>query len=154
MAPNKLLIRFAQNRDYEPHRRGSQLDAERDVYVNQMRKTWRPPTDVFETDEVVVIKVEIPGMSETDFSVSLVDRCLIVTGNRQDPTGKLIYHNMEIRYGEFRTEVFVDLALDESAAEATYEDGFLFVRLPKKQKHRVQVKVRQENEPQGSQGLA
>ena len=41
--------------------------------------TWRPPTDVYETDENVVVRVEIAGMKETDFSVALTDRMLIIT---------------------------------------------------------------------------
>ena len=57
----------------------------------------------------VVVRVEVAGMKETDLAVSLTDRVLVITGVRQDPSPKVAYHQMEIRYGEFRTEVFLAL---------------------------------------------
>jgi len=113
-----------------------------DLYIVRLQQVWQPPTDVYETDEHVVIKVEIAGMVEEDFDISLVDRVLVIAGRRRDPVGKLGYQNMEIHYGEFRTAIRVNWALDESAIDATYEKGFLFVRLAKTKEHRVPVHVR------------
>lgn len=106
---------------------------------------WRPPTDVYETDEHVVIRVEIAGVKETDFSVSLVDRVLVITGARRDPSPKVAYHQMEIHYGEFRTEVYLHWAIEEDAIEATYAEGFLKVKLPKARQRRVRVEVASPN---------
>lgn len=111
-----------------------------DLYVMRRRRVWRPPTDVYETDDQIIVKVEIAGMNEDDFQVAFADRTLIISGQRRDPVGKLIYQNMEIRYGEFRTEVRFERPLDEAAIEANYEAGFLFVRLPKAMERRVQVR--------------
>jgi HSP20 family protein len=107
-------------------------------------KTWRPPTDVYETDEHVVVKVEIAGMEEGDFSISLTDRSLTITGVRHDPLTEtegltLSYQQMEIRYGEFKTEVYLPWAIVEDEIEATYEDGFLRVVLPKAKVQKVSV---------------
>jgi HSP20 family protein len=106
---------------------------------------WRPPTDVYETDENVVVRVEVAGMKETDLSVSLTDRVLIITGVRQDPSPKVAYHQMEIRYGDFRTEVFLHWAVEQESIVATYSDGFLQVVLPKAGARRVRV-VQANNE--------
>jgi len=100
---------------------------------------WRPPTDVYETDENVVVRVEVAGMKETDLSVSLVDRMLVITGVRHDPSPKVAYHQMEIRYGDFRTEVFLHWAVEQENIVATYTDGFLQVTLPKVGARRVRV---------------
>lgn len=100
---------------------------------------WRPPTDVYETDEHVVVRVEVAGMKETDFSVSLVDRLLVITGVRQDPSPKVAYHQMEIRYGEFRTEVYLHWTVEQEDIVATYTDGFLQVMLPKATARRVRI---------------
>jgi HSP20 family protein len=102
---------------------------------------WRPPTDVYETDEAVVVRVEVAGMQETDFTVSLTERILVVTGSRQDPYPKVAYHQMEVRYGEFRTEVYLHWAVEKDAIEAIYADGFLQVTLPKVHPRRVSVPV-------------
>jgi len=142
MAPKKLVIRSVQNTDYWSAERGISRPADDyDLYVVRIHGVWRPPTDVYEIDQHVVVKVEIAGIDEEDLSISLVDRRLIVAGHRRDPADKLSYQNMEIRYGEFHTEVRIGWALDASAIEATYENGFLLVRLPRPKQHRVRVQT-------------
>ncbi len=100
---------------------------------------WRPPTDVFETAEAVVVRIEVPGVHESDFSVSLTERLLIITGFRQDPSPKVAYHQMEVRYGEFRAEVYLHWAIDSANIQAVYENGFLQVILPKARKRQIHV---------------
>ncbi len=60
----------------------------------------------------------------------MADRRLVISGNRPEPEHKVSYHNLEIQYGPFRTEVHVAVNLQEDAIEASYEGGFLYVRLP------------------------
>jgi HSP20 family protein len=111
-------------------------------FSNTPRHRWRPPTDVYETDQYVVVKVEIAGMKTDDFTISYADRVLVISGQRIDPVGKIIYQNMEIPYGEFRTEVRIGWPLEQNEIEATYENGFLFVKLPKySREHRVPVRL-------------
>ena len=107
-------------------------------------RIWRPPTDVYETDDRVVVKVEIAGMEEGDFTISLSDRSLTIAGVRHDPLAEtegmtLSYQQIEIRYGEFKTEVYLPWAIVEKEIEATYEDGFLRVVLPKVKAQKVPV---------------
>ena len=102
-------------------------------------KKWSPPTDVYETHKSIVVKVEVAGMTEDDFTITYSDRTLIVAGIRRDPTAKLGYHQMEISYGEFRTDVYVSEAVDVDGIEASYTDGFLLVTLPKVGVQRVVV---------------
>ena len=107
------------------------------------RRIWRPPTDVYETDDEFVVKVEIAGMQQEDFQISFNDHTLTITGQRRDPVGKLVYQNMEISYGDFRTDVRIGWPLEQSEIEATYEQGFLFVKLPKVRQRRVPVRVQE-----------
>jgi HSP20 family protein len=107
-------------------------------------RAWRPPTDVYETDDCVVVKVEIAGMKEDDFTISLSDRHLTITGVRPDPLAvaqglTLSYQQMEICYGDFKTEVYLPWAIVEDEIEATYEGGFLRVVLPKARARKVSV---------------
>ena len=118
-------------------------------YLVQRRRVWRPPSDVYETDSHIVVKVEIAGMDQDGFDISLVDRRLVIAGHRRDPVGKLVYQNMEIHYGEFRTGVQIDWPVDQAAVEAFYENGFIFVMLPKKTgERRVHVPVRSTDDAQ------
>ncbi len=112
-----------------------------DWFLSQRRQVWRPPTDVYETSEHIIIKVEMAGMDVDDFQISFADRRLIISGCRRDPGQKVVYQNMEIRYGEFRTEILVGWTPNYSAIEATYNDGFLYVKLPKATEHRIQVRT-------------
>jgi len=117
---------------------GEAVGGQRWVSARQ-HKVWRPPTDVYETDDCLVVKVEIAGMAEDDFAVSLDGRRLIISGVRRDPAAKLGYQQMEILYGHFETDVHLSRAVDEERIEATYRNGFLSVRLPKAQPHQVPV---------------
>jgi HSP20 family protein len=109
---------------------GEPVTGQRWVSARQ-HKIWHPPTDVYETDDCVVVKVEIAGMAEEDFTISLDGKRLIISGVRRDPAAKLGYQQMEVLYGHFETEVHVARAIDEDRIEATYQSGFLNVRLPK-----------------------
>jgi len=112
-----------------------------DLYFVRRHRLWRPPTDLYETQDQVIVKVEVPGMSEGDFEIAMQDGRLVISGQRPDTPGKLVYHNIEIRYGAFRSEVRIDWKVDSGAIEATYERGFLFVRIPKAKQHRIPVVI-------------
>ena len=107
--------------------------------VMQHSNSWRPPTDVFETDEAVVVRVEVAGMRETDFSIALTDQMLIIAGVREDPSPKVAYHQMEVCYGEFRVEVFLHWTISESDIQAVYDNGFLQVTLPRARKRQIRI---------------
>jgi len=107
---------------------------------------WRPPTDVYETDTAAVVKVEIAGVREGNMDISFANRILTVSGRRRDPAAKLTYQRMEIKYGGFRTDVFLPWAVNDEDIEAKYEEGFLVIILPKtKGKHKVPITVVEEN---------
>jgi len=100
---------------------------------------WRPPTDVFETEDAIVIRVEIAGMREQDFSVALEARTLTIRGVRSDPTGRRAFYQMEIPFGEFSTEVELPAPIVSESVEAVYRDGFLQITLPKARPQHIQV---------------
>ena len=112
-----------------------------EFYASQTCRAWRPPTDVYETEQDMVVQVEIAGMRDEDFEISISERRLVIAGQRQDLTCRRTYQNMEINYGEFRTEIQFNMPVDEAGISAVYENGFLFVRLPKLAERRVRVPV-------------
>jgi HSP20 family protein len=100
---------------------------------------WRPPTDVYETENEIVVRVEIAGMKEEDFSIELNDRYLSIHGARPDVPERRAFHQMEIRFGEFNTEVELASPVIADRVEAVYRDGFLRVVLPKAQARKIQI---------------
>jgi len=117
---------------------GEPVASQRWVAARQ-HKAWRPPTDVYETDDCVVVKVEVAGMEDKDLRISLDGKQLIIGGMRRDPASKLGYQQMEILYGHFETDVHLARAIEEDKIEATYQNGFLVVRLPKVKPRTVPV---------------
>jgi HSP20 family molecular chaperone IbpA len=92
---------------------------------------WSPPTDLFETETSLVVRVEIAGMRDQDFSVTLENNYLVINGIRPDIPERRAYHQMEIRFGEFSTVVALPGPVDSENATAEYADGFLTVTLIK-----------------------
>ncbi len=100
---------------------------------------WRPPTDVFETDEQIIVRVEIAGMKEADFTISLQDRRLVIGGTRPDQSERRAYHQMEIPFGEFSTEIELSMPVVAERVEAVYRDGFLKIVLPKAKPRQISI---------------
>lgn len=100
---------------------------------------WRPPTDLFETEESIVVRVEIAGMDEDDFNIELTDHILSIHGYRQDVQEERAYHQAEIRFGEFNIEIHLPVPVETRAVEAKYKNGFLRVTLPKARSAQIRV---------------
>ena len=101
---------------------------------------WSPPTDVYETEVSFVIRVEVAGMRESDFTIDVEDNFMVITGTRGETPERRAYHQMEIRFGEFNTTVELPLGVDVSKADANYEDGFLNIILPKLKPTNITIK--------------
>jgi HSP20 family protein len=100
---------------------------------------WSPPTDVYETERDYVVRVEIAGMREEDFEITVEDSFLMISGNRSDVTERRAYQQMEIRFGKFETAVGLPGPIDLEMARADYTAGFLTVTLPKAKPNQIQV---------------
>jgi HSP20 family protein len=100
---------------------------------------WSPPTDEFETDKAYVVLVEIAGMHDDDFEVSLENNLLLISGIRPDFLERRAYQQMEIRFGKFETSVNLPGPVNIEQARAEYKDGFLTIILPKEKSDQNKV---------------
>jgi HSP20 family protein len=100
---------------------------------------WSPPTDVYETEEAYVVRVEIAGMREEDFEILLENNTLLISGSRPDLTERRAYQQMEIRFGKFSTALNLPAAVNIEQARAEYKDGFLTIVLPKATSNQTKV---------------
>jgi len=110
------------------------------------RREWLPPTDVWETDEAVVVKMEVAGMKKEDLGVILEGNRLILFGQREGERMPRTanFRQMEIKYTRFHREFIVPANLDEENIQAVYQDGFLTIRIPRLAERRPresQVKI-------------
>ncbi len=107
---------------------------------------WKPPTDVYETDDALVVHMDIAGMRSEDFQVEFADGVLTIGGERKARhEGKPHYHAMEVQVGPFERRLRLPVPVDPESIRANYEQGFLEVRLrklPARLSGRQSVKVR------------
>lgn len=100
---------------------------------------WTPPTDEYETEEAYIVRMEIAGMHEDDFEVSLENNTLFISGSRLDDVSeRRAYQQMEIRFGKFASAISLPGPVDIEQASAEYKDGFLVVILPKINENKVE----------------
>ena len=111
------------------------IESRRDILrmVNwQVRSSvWSPPTDVYETDDAYIVRVEIAGAREENIDVTLENNTLFIRGNRHDTQGRRAYHQMEIQFGRFESVIGIPGSIDAEGAQVDYENGFLTIYLPK-----------------------
>jgi HSP20 family protein len=106
----------------------------------QLRSSlWSPPTDVYETESMYVVRLEAAGMQEDDFEVTFEDGFLLIYGVRSDVSERRAYHQMEIHFGKFSTAILVPGPVNLDNSEAEYKDGFLTVKLPKVKATEIKV---------------
>jgi len=99
---------------------------------------WSPPTDQYETEQAYVVRVEIGGMREEDFEVSLENNILLISGKRLDSAERREYQQMEIRFGKFASAVNLPGPVNIDLTRAEYKDGFLIVILQKDFQNKVE----------------
>jgi HSP20 family protein len=93
---------------------------------------WVPNTDVYSTDEGLVIKVELAGMKSDSLEITVEGNRLRIAGNRPDGCRdpKCNFLVMEISYGPFESILELPPAYDLTRAKAAYLNGFLRIDVP------------------------
>ncbi len=100
---------------------------------------WEPPTDLIEVQDAYIVRVEIAGMRDAEFVISIEKRVLVIKGTRSLPDDGGAYHRLEIPTGEFITGVDLPGPVAYDDIEAVYSDGFLRIVLPKAYPSQIEV---------------
>ena len=97
--------------------------------------TWNPSVDIFENDNEVIFKAELPGMNAKDIEVKLENNVLMLKGERrfEKETKEENYHRIAREYGTFSRSFALPTAVNADKVTAEYKDGILKVTLPKKE---------------------
>ncbi len=112
---------------------------EKSALMNVYDGAWRPSIDVFETEESILVIVDLAGVSREEITITQEGELLRIAGCRRDPqdlhTADLKRcHQMEIDYGPFERLVRISGPVDREKTEARCENGFLRILLSKKEK--------------------
>jgi len=108
---------------------------------------WVPAVDIYETENEIVIKAEVPGMSEKDVEVTVENNMLTIKGERkfEEEVKKENYHRIERAYGTFQRSFQLPATVNVNKITAEQKDGILTIRLPKKEEQKpkkINIKVK------------
>jgi HSP20 family protein len=98
-------------------------------------RTWAPPVDIFENENNIVLKAELPGVEPKDVEVRVEDNTLYLKGERkfEKETKEENYHRIERSYGSFARSFSLPNSIDAEKVGADYKDGLLTLTLPKRE---------------------
>ena len=107
------------------------------------RAHWVPNTDVYATDQGLVVKVELAGMRSEHLEITVEGNRLRISGNRPDGcrSPKCNFLVMEINYGPFESVLELPPGYDLNQAKAAYLNGFLRIDVPLVQRPLRSTKV-------------
>ena len=108
---------------------------------------WSPSVDIYETDENIVLKAELPGVDKKEVSVEVKDSTLILKGERkrEKEVKEENYHRVERSFGTFMRSFSLPVNVKQDQVKAKFRDGVLEVTLPKAEEAKPkQVKVEVE----------
>lgn len=97
------------------------------------RNSFIPAVELAETDDAVILKLEIPGIATEDLDIQATAESVTIQGERQSEqtvAGEQ-YNRSEFRYGKFRRVVPLPVRVQNTASQASYKDGLLTLTLPK-----------------------
>ncbi len=94
---------------------------------------WIPNADIVETEDSLLVKVELPGVEPSKLSVSVLGGNLILQGEkvRPEPGNPSRFHVAERAFGRFRRVIGLSVPVNTHRAEAELQDGLLRLRFPK-----------------------
>ncbi len=107
--------------------------------VEEYEGLWSPPVDIEETENDIIVRVELPGMKKEDIKIRTTGDSITISGEKKheaEEKGKH-FHRIERAYGRFERTIDLPVEVEPDNAKATYENGVLTVTLPKSEKARA-----------------
>ena len=98
---------------------------------------WHPAADIYEDDESVTIKVELPDMEQKDVEIRIEENTLTIRGERRhgEEIRKENFHRIERYFGPFQRSFSLPSDLDSERISASCDCGVLTITVPKNPAH-------------------
>ena len=107
-------------------------------------RPWSPAVDIFETEDAVTLKADLPDVKTDDIDIRVENGTLTLKGVRKFEKNENAkgYHRIERSYGDFVRSFAVPQTVETDKVAADYKDGVLTITLPKKETSKPrQIKV-------------
>ena len=107
---------------------------------NSAMVSWFPTTDIYDTAEDYVLKMEIPGLAKQDVKIEVENDTLSVSGERKEEkeVKEDDYHWSERRSGKFHRAFRLPRQINAQKINASMKDGILELRIPKPEERKPQ----------------
>lgn len=94
---------------------------------------WRPSVDIYDRDDAIVIKTELPGVAKEDVYVEVKENILTLKGERkiEKEEAEGTYYRKERLYGKFQRSFTLPVETDSEKIKASFKDGVLVLEIPK-----------------------
>ena len=98
-------------------------------------RSWAPPVDIYETEDAIVLKAELPGVDPNDVEVRVEDNNLYLKGERkfEKEVKEQNYHRVERSYGSFARSFSLPNSISADKVKAEFKDGLLTLTMPKRE---------------------
>ena len=99
---------------------------------------WNPVVDIYDKDDHIVIKAEIPGVDKKDITIDIKDRVLTLKGERSSANEekKDNFYRRERTFGKFERSFTLPAEINLEKVKADYKDGVLKIEIPKPEEHK------------------
>ena len=110
--------------------------------------SWEPSMEMYEFDDKLIVRAELPGVSEEEIDISIMGDTLTIRGHRKSPRAVKSeqYHRSELPYGRFSRSITLPVPINADAIEAICEKGILEIQLAKAREAistKIEVKTKQ-----------
>jgi HSP20 family protein len=124
----------ARKNPFDPQLLFGQRVSLRAAYFTLSGQLWKPATDIVETADAFILRLEIAGVPEEAVSITADNDRLIVRGRRSEGGREAVvrYHTLELQYGSFEKVFRFPFSVGAKDVRATYRDGLLEIEVPKK----------------------
>ncbi len=94
---------------------------------------WNPVVDVYDNDDNIVLKAEIPGIDKKDIEIDVKGRVLTLKGERSsdNEVKEDNYYRRERCFGKFERAFNLPVNVELDKIKANYKDGVLEIEIPK-----------------------
>ena len=98
-------------------------------------RPWTPAVDILETENKLILKMDVPEVELKDVDIRLENQTLTVKGERkfENLQDSKAYHRIERSYGSFARNFTLPDTVDTEKVRADYKNGVLSIVLPKKE---------------------
>lgn len=96
-------------------------------------RAWMPPVDIRETEDRLLVAIDLPGLRKEDVNITLENNVLTVAGERRFEGDQKndTFHRLERAYGAFTRSFALGQSYQSDKVEANFQDGVLLIALPK-----------------------